>query len=380
MKKFFIKIFSQIEIFFINLIGATKNTETQLLTQAGVDTAVGGITIGQDAKEGTHALSKALLRGELTEDVKQLRYRNYMVDREAKKYKYYAPTLALKKKEGKDNKFISYDKSDGLEVITIQNAHAIGETVGDGLQQIENGGRGEAAKYNIEIKRDFTPRFKIEEFMEKLVVKRFDETHAVLDFYFSKYPDRFFLNNNDKAFRTKPFIHEIENIRDNKVKSDILDIDSVRFVTFHAYKQDDLKEFLFNNVFFNEVAEFDGDYILRFKAVIQLEGFDLTKSFYNEEMDRKYKNHEKRDTVLDLSGKVPVETYICADCGKEVTFDVEKIDEMPIAEAREIDEEVNDDDSWNATEYFDMQIVEQTIGKKLCKKCLQKYIDKRGLE
>ena len=37
----------------------------------------------------------------LTEEVKQLRYRNYKVDREAKKYKYFAPTLALKKKEGK---------------------------------------------------------------------------------------------------------------------------------------------------------------------------------------------------------------------------------------------------------------------------------------
>lgn len=375
----FTNFINNIKSFFINLVYATKNTEEQILKQSAID-GDGGLTIVQDVNQGAHALSKALLRGELTEEVKQLRYRNYKVDREAKKYKYFAPTLALKKKEGKDNKFVSYDKSDGLEVITIQYNYALSEDVLDAINQIDNGGRGGETKYKIEIKRNFRPRFKIEEFLKKVVVKRFDETHAILDFYFSMYPERFFRTSDDKSFRSKPFIHEIENIRDNKIKSDILDMEQMRFVTSHAYKKDDLIEYVFRNLSFKEVVEFDGDYILRFKASIEHDGIDLTAPFYNREMDEKYKNKEKKELVLDLSGTVPVETYVCADCGKVVTFDCQKMDEMPISEAREIDEEYNEDDAWNVTEYMDMQIVEQTIGKKLCKKCLKKYIDKRGLD
>lgn len=379
MKKWWINFFNKIKFFFINLTFATKNTETQIFTQGGVDSTNGGTVIGQDVTQGTHALSKALLKGELTEEVKQLRYRTYKVDREAKKYKYFAPTLALKKKEGKDNKFVSYDKSDGLDVITIQYNYALSEDVLDAINQIDNGGRGDKTKYKFEIQRNFVPRFRIEEFLKKVVVKRFDDTHAILDFYFSKYPERFFNNSNDISFRSKAFINEIKRIS-NGGKSDITEMEQMRFVTSHAYKQEDLIEFVFRNIWFREVVEFDGDYILRFKASIEHDGYDLTASYYNKTMDEKYKNNEKKEITIDITGKVPVETYVCSDCGKVVTFDTEKINEIPISEAREIDDEVNEDDSWDVTSYMDMQIVEQTIGKKLCKKCLKKYIDNRGLE
>lgn len=379
MKKWLTNIYRNIYLFFSNLTLATKNVGDEIFTQ--VDNESSGISIAQDATQGTHALSKALLRGELTEEVKQLRYRTYKVDRESKKYKYYAPTLALKRKNGKDNKFISYDKSDGLDVITIQDCHPIGENVTDAIHQIEDGGRGKAEKYNIEIERNFVPRFRLEEFLKRLVVKRFDETHAILDFYFSMYPERFFRTSDDKSFRSKAFIHEIENIRDNGLRSDILLMEKLRFVTSHAYQQDDLMEFVFRNLWFKEVAEFDGCYILRFKASIEHNGYDLTASYYNKEMDEKYKNHEKKDLILDVSGNAPVETYVCADCGKVVTFDTVAMDNMPICEAREIDEEnVETGDEWSTTEYFDMQLVEQTIGKKLCKNCLKKYIDTRGMD
>lgn len=380
MKKWFTKVFNDIKIWVHSLAAATKNVETQTLSQVNVDSIEGGINVVQDVNQGVHELAKALLRGELTEEVKQLRYRNYKVDREAKKYKYFSPTLALKKKEGKDNKFISFDKSDGLEVITVQYNYAISEDVLDAINQIENGGRGKKTKYKFEFKRDFIPRFRMEEFAKKVVVKRLDETHAILDFYFSKYPERFFRRSDDKSFRSKVFIHEIESIRDKGVKSDMLDVEELRFVTNHAYKQDDLMEFVFKNIMFREVAEFDGDYILRFKASIEHDGIDLTAAFYNKEMAEKYENKEKKELVLDVSGGAPIETYVCSDCGKVVTFDTQKMEEMPISEARDIDAEINEEDSWSVTEYMDMQIIEQTIGKKLCKSCLKKYIDNRGLD
>ena len=75
---------NKIELFFLNLVVASKNTEGQILTSSGVDSAGGGLTISQDVQQGTNSLARALLKGELTEEVKQLVYRNYKVDREAK--------------------------------------------------------------------------------------------------------------------------------------------------------------------------------------------------------------------------------------------------------------------------------------------------------
>lgn len=382
MKKLLTKLLNNIRFFFINFVSATKSTETQILSQRGVDSGGGCTTMHQDVTQGTHALAKALLKGELTEEVKQLRYRTYKVDREAKKYKYFAPTLALKKKEGKDNKFISYDKSDGLDVITIQDNYPLTESIVDALNQIENGGRGNRAKYKIEIKRSLVTRFRIEEFLKKLVVKRIDETHAMLDFYFSKYPEKFYNNGNDKSFRSKAFINELEKIRNNLTKSDILEMEQVRFVTNHAYHQDDLIEFVFKNISFNGITEFDGDYVLKFKSSIEHDGVDLTSAYYNKTMDEKYKNKEKKELTVSFQGDIPVETYTCSDCGKTVNFDVKKIDEKRISEARSVDEKTNNDDEdiWDVLSYIDMQVVEQTIGKKLCKKCLKKYLDNRGFE
>ena len=80
-----------------------------------------GSTIIQEVSD--KRVSKALLKGEVTQEVEELRYRTYRVDREAKNYEYIAPTLAFRKeKEKKDNdsKFITYENSENLEIITIQ--------------------------------------------------------------------------------------------------------------------------------------------------------------------------------------------------------------------------------------------------------------------
>ena len=70
-----------------------KNTENEIFTQLGGST-VADSTINQEAH--TSRVSKALLKGELTQEVKELRYRTYTVDREAKNYEYFSPTLAKK--------------------------------------------------------------------------------------------------------------------------------------------------------------------------------------------------------------------------------------------------------------------------------------------
>ena len=51
---------NKIELFFLNLVVASKNTEGQILTSSGVDGAGGGLTISQDVQQGTNSLARAL--------------------------------------------------------------------------------------------------------------------------------------------------------------------------------------------------------------------------------------------------------------------------------------------------------------------------------
>lgn len=372
------KLWNKALLYFSGLTSAGKNIETQVFSNVGSNSSVGGSVISQDVNQVATSVANALLRGELTEEVKELRHRNYKVDREAKKYKYYSPTLALKKKEGKDNKFIQYENEDGLEVITIQDNYPLSEDVLKGIQQIENGGRGEKQKYKVEIERSCTPRFKVEEFLKRIVVKRVEGSHAILDMYFSMYPEQFFNNSEDKSFRSKAFIKEIEKIKVGGKTPDTLWFDTLRFVTKNAYRQDDLMEFLFKTIFFKNVIEYDGFYILRFSAVIEREGIDLTKPFFNSKMEEKYETKADKKVVYDLSGDEQIVKYKCTDCGKVVEFNTKVMGELPISEAREIDEDEREE--WGVTEYFDMQIIEQTLGKRLCKSCLRKYIHNKDKE
>ena len=274
------------------------------------------------------------------------------------------------KRDKQDTKFLKYDDRDGLELITVQPNDFLVETVSETLEQV--GGRGKRTQYRIKIKRNFTPRYKIEEYITRLDVKKLDDKHVILDMYVSKYP-------NDKDFKSKGFVREVEKIRDEKIKSDILDYEEVSFLTNHAYKMDDMVKFVFKNIFFREVVEFDGHYILRFKASIQQDIIDLTNIFYSKTMDEKYKNKEKKEVVLNLNDYLVKNVYKCDECGKEVVLDKEMIDALEAYEGRDITQEKIETDNPQVLEFMDMQISEQTFGKRLCSDCLKKYLKENNL-
>ena len=66
--------------------------------------------------------------------------------------------------------------------------------------------------------------------------------------------------------------------------------------------------------------------------------------------------------------------YKCEHCGKEIKYDTDEIDYMPIFQPRDIfdEEQCN---KISPTEYLDAQICEQTFGVVLCHDCLKKYIE-----
>lgn len=366
MSHFLYNLKNKLQLFFYSLFYGIKATEDVVFHQNGIKNNTGSSVIKEIEDQ---RVSKALLKGEITQQVEELRYRTYKVDNESKQYEYYAPTLALKK-NGQDTKFMKYDDSDGLELITIQPNEAMVETVEDGFEQL--GGRGNATEYRIKITRNFTPRYKIEEYMTRIDIKKLDDVHVILDMYFSKYP-------NISDFKSKGFIREIEKIRDEKIKSDILDYDEISFITSHAYKINDMVKFVFKNIWFKEVVEFDGHYILRFKASIKCDNLDLTKKYYSKTMEDKYKNKEKKEVVLNFNDYLISEKYVCDNCGKEIIMDNELIDKINTYQGRDITDENSKIENTQVLEFMDMQISEQTFGKRLCSNCLTQYLKENNL-
>lgn len=398
MKPLFKKIKENLQVFFYNLIYGMKNTEDVIFHQTGIS-GDNGTSIVKEVEN--QRVSKDLLKGEVTQQVEELRYRTYKVDKESKGFEYYAPTLALRK-SGQDYKFMKYDDSDGLEIITIQPNDITSKE--DSVQYIDKVGSHVVGKiktedfynlnkqinvdikdtlgvltqnnlskeYRIKIKRDFTPRFKIEEYITRLDVKKLDDEHVILDMLVSKY------HQND--LKSISFIKEIENIRNGAVKSDTLDYKEISFITHHAYKLDDMIKFVFKNIHFREIVEFDGHYILRFKASLSKENLDLTKRYYSKAMDDKYKAKLKKDVVVNFADYAVAKVYTCEECGKEVLLDAEMIDSLDAYQGRDITSEEIETDNPQVLEFMDMQISEQTFGKRLCSDCLKKYVENNNFK
>ena len=358
-----------------------KDTNDTVFTQAGIDNSV-GTEIQQQVTE--NRVSKDLLKGEVTQQVEELRYRTYKVDRESKQFEYFSPTKAIRF-DKQDSKFVKYDNSDNLELITIQPNHANTANIYDGTKNVDFlnakliDGQGNVSinlghfdvenKYNIEIERDFMPRFKLEAYTTRLVVKKLDdEDNMILDFYVSKYPQ-------EKDMKSIYFIKEVEKLMSGYKQSDITSMIRVSFVTSHAYGLNDMIEFRFDHIYYKGILEYDGHYILKFKAHAYVNGKDQTDEFYSKSMDEKYRNNEKKEVVLDaFSGGNEYKTFVCAECGKTVEYDTEAIDNMQASLGRDItDDDISDDNG--VMSYMDLQISEQTFGKKLCSDCLKKYLN-----
>lgn len=363
MKKIFVKIKSWLYLLWAGMFWGLKSTNKEAFTQSGIDLSSG---ISMDEEVHTNRISHDLLAGKETQAVKELRYRTYHVDREAKAYEYFSPTLAIKRDEKLDSKFVYYENEENLNVITIQPNFPITESVLDGLQQINT--NGNKTEYWIKLLRDkgFLPRYRLEEYTKRLVVREYEkDVKAVLDFYVTKYP-------NKQDIKSKGFVREIEHVMNDGIRSDVLMIKNVSFITSHAFNQYDMLAYEFNHLELRYVKEYDGHYVISFLSDIIKNGEDMLDKFQNKEMAEKYANKERKKVVYDFSTDMLKHVYQCEECGKTVEYDPLAIDKMEVRSLDDIDK--NGYGNSQTTEYFDIQMVEQTFGKKLCKDCAKKYI------
>lgn len=293
------------------------------------------ISTGGSEEQGYHqgVLADDLLRGEITLPVKELRWRLYKILEQAKsktakitgydddglpivetydldKYKLdkiikddkdpYGVILVVKNESmGKptseefgnekmkvldDDEIDNYDldkKKFDLTGTEKWDARTLGEISFDDMVASMKG------KKTLYVERDFRPKFEIEEYTKKLLVRKINDTERLLEFYVSAYPDEY----NRK---TRLLISEIKNAIKNPRSSDLLDFKKVGFITEKVIGAQDGLEYEFEIKKFDKIIEFNGHYVIKFIAEATIDGDNIFTKYKLDELEKRYENKEAK--------------------------------------------------------------------------------------
>jgi hypothetical protein len=140
----------------------------------------------------------------------------------------------------------------------------------------------------ITVHRNSYPKFNIENYTKMLHVKSTDTDKKLLEFYVSKYPV-------EEDRKTYMFIKEVQKLIVNPISSNIINIDSVEFITQNCLGKPDHLKFKYENLVIHKVTEFNGYYVIKFYCDETIDGESIFEKYREEELDNKYKNKERKN-------------------------------------------------------------------------------------
>lgn len=148
---------------------------------------------------------------------------------------------------------------------------------------------------NITVERDgFTPRFELERYANKVVVRTIDDKKCFVDFYTTIYASQF--GKIDALF-----IAELNRIREkNLMRSDTTSFKTIDFVSDKAFNTDDLCEFKYTNPKYKSINIFDGNFVLTFECDVVLDGYDITEKYKTDEVTKNYEEKAPKGKSQDI--------------------------------------------------------------------------------
>lgn len=265
------------------------------------------VSISQEVSD--KRVGRHLLKGEVTQEVEELRYRTYKVSNDSENYKYVGNGIAVKS----DNKKEEVNKK---KIKFTQENENICETVLETLKQV--GGYG-FDRYRFEIDYNSLVRFKIEKYATKVDVLINEETGQIeTTLHFNTEP-------NPYDSTSMPFINELKKllninseyeIKRNEIASSIKNFS---FATYKATNEENFVTYSFiNGGRFKSFIQEGYEYLMTLtwneymRLPINLEG-----KYYSKTMAEKYERKEKKDTVIPIT-EVERKRY-CSICGKEMS-------------------------------------------------------------
>lgn len=303
---------------------AVSNVEKNVLNQEGKNLDE---NIGLEKRHTQGTLADALVHGELTQEVKNLRWRMYKVLQASEKINVKI-TGGLEKETGdydadiaaegllEDVKIettyesvdqrkllakVKLDNVDTYELEMVVDNSEIGNGFGDYLDNIKlvdnvvNGKEYHARNKTdkpVKVVREFMPKFQLEDYTKKLNIRKINDDKRLIEFYVSKYPDEY--NPNSVHF-----VREIKRVIENGPRHhNFLEIKEVGFVTNKTLGVSDFLCYGYGNISFDKIVDFDGYYVIKFIADVVINGTNLLEDFVEHELEEKYKNKEAKKVNL----------------------------------------------------------------------------------
>ena len=278
-------------------------------------------------------VAKHLLKGEVTQEVEELRYRTYRVANESENYKYVGNGIAIKEEKEKPKDKTRFKFS--------QENENICQSVLDTMNQVGNYG---VERYRLEIDYKSFVRFKVEKFAKKIDVD-IDEKIGKIEttLHFNTEPDPY-----DAA--SMPFINELKKLLNaneyeisrNEIATSIYNLS---FTTYKAYNEDDLVNYSFiKGGKFKEFKQDGYEYLLTLEWDEYLRlPTDLESKYYSKSMAEKYAKKERKEVAPEMINTE--RKRYCSVCGNEMSV-------------------------------YDADIQEADGHKPICKDCLNKALKK----
>lgn len=251
-------------------------------------------------------LMDSLLNGIVTQEVMDLRWRMYMGLQEADKQ----ITTVKKNKDGTFDVVtrlknasnalseVSVEPTDNYPIELVVDNSDIAMSVLDALKAFDDVdidgtidpttmSAGLKTEKPIMVQRESRPKFDIENYTNKLHVRTISETEKLLEFYVSKYPDEF--NRT-----TRLFIGEVKKGIQNPELCNMLQLSEVGFISYNTAGADNYCMYQYEIIGFDKIVEFKGDYVIKFKANVLINGENILTKYKQKELEDKYKNKVKR--------------------------------------------------------------------------------------
>jgi len=193
-----------------------------------------------------------------------------------------------------DNSEITMDSADAIGNKNLNLYDEVKKTINENGDDVVSHGEINANEYfasvkgdrPIKIKRDCIPRFFIENFIKKLNILRVNDEERLLEFYVSKYPEE--LKPTSRLFVKKMGTA----LEFGFVGMDMFDIKEVEFITHNTLGSSDFLHYSYEILNVDKIVEFDGNYVIKFKAKIIDNGVNILSEYIEEELDNKYNNKE----------------------------------------------------------------------------------------
>lgn len=293
-----------------------KNADSEMFTSKNSSTSDSGYI--QQIKETN--IGKDLLKGEVTQEVEDLRYSTYAVYKESNQYEYIGNGVAVYKPKEEINlnnyKFTQRNKKFCKSVL---------ESIDENKDDMDS--------FTLTFSYDDISRFKLERYVEYITVHIVNGS-ALISLKFNKDYDL-------STPMTKMFYNELMKLLNNDVKyNDFTILNSICFTTFKAVGEDDFIMYVFSNLEYKRCEETDESVIVYFGTNVYSRE-DLTSKFFSKNQKDKYDMKlGKEKTRSSVSSVV---SHKCSECG----------------------ETMNE---------FDYDITQHDFGRSLCVKCLEKYL------